>query len=1088
MSEQHDDSDDDEHLDEHGDAHGDVLTVEPVEETDEDTDHTIEEGETLESIATDYGILHTDVIARHEGNAELFKSPLFKAQQEEHVSSYEDKERDETDDDGEGNNESDEDAHEPDDEFHPAMPLPVGEVLKIPPRKQTLECETGKVHVFKLRPVMALPAISRDASKRMAMELALKAYLSVEADHTKSKTSWAKHKLSGVWRYGKMRTGASVGVSAAAALTGIIIVAATTNPLSLGAMLAVAGTSYAIKKIIDYCIQHAHEAELRTYYKRKLFDDEGKQLKVDEHLSWFRKKWDKVGSDEERDRLAEELEEINSSDVVTEKGDARRKEILKKIAKVDENFAIAVSADAETVLRKAVVHMRKARSLLEEDFSDDDVTGQAASKIDLLLQHDGAFGSCEYMIAQAKYGMKFIHEVDKFKNYLLPAINHLVFFIDAYGEYMEEWLRVRDGYEKPILEFMRQGNHAHCMSRGKILWKTEEGHERMCMRSATDPKKRAEIWDGYVGARTGLAVSFDELDEESEDPQKAFVAICMRRVRHRLVAIAKEMQESIVVNKAWSAAYFPDVVAGYSSGIARYSIFKKDMLERYDDPGIWKKSSHKVQNYNMAKSKAEKGADVLTEGLQIGALVGGACIGDAFTAPIEGASGMWNEFALKVAKTASKKGTQVASKAIVFGYTKATKAGKGLGYEAKSHLLPITKERFEFAQEEALKDDDGKQYKEGAIQLEQVFKKIQRHYLNAHEVLETLKSDLEETLTNEEGQLELPPTCGAVYSYATRLYEFHHEFDKMERYLISLLSFVGDLICHAKELSDKEEALIDFFGRETGGTGYESSDEESPEEKEKPTTPDAVKLWIRDNKNHNDCPHSTFSKDVCYGPPKTGRSDYPRHRMSNGAQIDCSVALKPFEGPTVTGKTAKCKVVTDRKLTKIVENRAKVKLTCEPADLVTVAEHTVSLWQDKEVEFEFVKEGQGTIKIEALAHCFVKSDEAERAFTVNVAELQVESVGGQDFGGGGIVFEYKTGKSVSVKVTLDPPLKKKIPFKLTCDPADLLAKSEYTLSMSKNNSFSLKTGKKAGEGKLTVTATEGGASPKEGVEIDFRVL
>ena len=78
------------------------------------------------------------------------------------------------------------------------------------------------------------------------------------------------------------------------------------------------------------------------------------------------------------------------------------------------------------------------------------------------------FEICDDMIKAAKYGMKFIHETDKFKNYLLPCIVHAVFFIEAHQEYVKHWHELAKEAEKPIINFFKRGNHSECKKKRSV--------------------------------------------------------------------------------------------------------------------------------------------------------------------------------------------------------------------------------------------------------------------------------------------------------------------------------------------------------------------------------------------------------------------------------------------------------------------------------------------------------------------------------------------------------------------------------------------------------------------------------------------
>ncbi len=894
-----------------------IVELPAVAECLEEVEHTVAEGETIETIAHKYGIYHLDVLLRH--NADLFPSKKFQVALGKAQAAPE---------------------HEEVDYGHPVT-LEVGKKLKIPPRTVWMKRETGKQHVFRLRSFQAPPAVPRETARRMAMELTLRAYLSIEKAHAKSLKSNIAHKISGKLRYQKMRMGASVGVTGVqwgvTLAVGMLTGATLANPLTLPVIIGIAAGGYTIKKLVTAIMEHGKRKELEQYWKDEdLYKVVEKGPDGTDRTVLARPSIDHLRFHEKGKGL------FWREPLTADEQDARRA----------EHQGDELAENAELTLRRAVVHMRKAWEFVHEDLQDETL-GHLYGKSQLervLKNHEGktkadavGFGSCAEMVEEVKHAMRFMHEVDKFKNYLLPSLSFLIFFIDAYTEALDNFTQYRKSLEDPILEFMRSEDHAFCSTGGEDVWKDARFK---CMRRSMTGAERDKIWKAYISPITGLATSSaDERDRAAKDT--GLVGLCIKTTRERLAGIARDIQRSIQENKAWCDRY------SVESPAPRYELFKRDLLERYDHPSRWEKLKHKVENYDMRRSKAEKGSDFLTDMFEVaGTLLAGPYIGDAFNAPLSATGSMWAEYGLSMGKSASKAAATTGAGLVVITYNKTTGAGKGRGYERKSELLPLNKERWEHASDQACDDATGKKAKEGAINVDVLFKSIARHYVNAND---QFKAFVEKYAGDGDEAVQLT-SCRECYVYAKDLYSIHHEIDKMERHLLALLSFTGELVYQAYKLNLHEKEVRDFFELHVK-EWVQPSDEKRPGDVEAAPSASASSSSTPAKKDkHANCPKDK----VCYGPRSAAslaQWRLPRKRLDGARQLERSVSIALDAEKVHAGVPVKVKVKTDRAIGRIMKDPAKGYLTHDEASEERLAD--VEVRDETTVKVTFTKHGPG---------------------------------------------------------------------------------------------------------------------------------
>jgi len=199
----------------------------------------------------------------------------------------------------------------------------------------------------------------------------------------------------------------------------------------------------------------------------------------------------------------------------------------------------------------------------------------------------------------------------------------------------------------------------------------------------------------------------------------------------------------------------------------------------------------------------------------------------------------------KGASTAWSLAKAATNKIIVPKIVNSAYEGGVKGGITNAQLLDFRRERLLFAahwsQKRDLKDRE-KALKEAAKEIEQLFPKIARHAVNCWNVYINKLLPRVEALKEKEGEVGCGLTgCRDSYFHLRDLYEFQHELDKAERYLMPAISMVLHLRAWESHLSEIEEDLWQ-------------------------TLEDSAAQFIAGD-NHANCrDRYNFKKGCCYGP------------------------------------------------------------------------------------------------------------------------------------------------------------------------------------------------------------------------------
>lgn len=382
-----------------------------------------------------------------------------------------------------------------------------------------------------------------------------------------------------------------------------------------------------------------------------------------------------------------------------------------------------MNEDAKDCIRKSVVHMRKAINLYNTKLKTMPTTP---------LTH------CEDAIARAKSIFKFIHEYDKFRNYLLPNLLLMSWILEDYKKLGEDWATSYQGLENTLIDFM--GRHSGC------------GPECYVSRN------RISSLPAVDDAPTVGGATPDQISQTLE-------------------TIARSFRDKIVASKQ---AHRRTQTANVAAEIARWDRFRADLLRRYDEPSTGRQIRHFFTNRNMEHTSGEKFAFAFSSVLEVGGTVASPFIGNAL------------ESLSTVAQTATEQaidqGQSILDSVVAFGAIKAASGKPLLG----SLLLPP--DQTGTARDHAA-DIEGDEVRDNAIEAQKMIEKVGTHWKAGTDALKAMKNQAPGTTLT---------SCEQAFELAKGLYEFHHHFRKMEKYLLAYYIVILRLTNVAFALSTAE--------------------------------------------------------------------------------------------------------------------------------------------------------------------------------------------------------------------------------------------------------------------------------------------
>lgn len=382
---------------------------------------------------------------------------------------------------------------------------------------------------------------------------------------------------------------------------------------------------------------------------------------------------------------------------------------------------------------------------------------------ELKPQEDGQYATCEDVINHVKAVARFIHHGDKVRNYALPALDLLIFYLEQYEKISEEWTAWEAKFDTALKAwFAAHGNTSCAGTDTKSVCYAPNAS------SGTFPIKPHASGKSARTLPTGAAW----------DPAPGAVDIA------DLVEAMKKAKEKVISgmhvssSKTWNYSAERPATARVRSGYApTATIMAKKRLDamidavwqQVDRPGYFSRASRRMSHWYTRHNKTEKLGAVFSEAVGVGSIF----------LPF-----------LKGADTLSDLAKSAISGSVSATTTVADKIGMGLlktkgQAPIKTGLLSASK-----VQEAADADIRG-----SGVTIQKLMPKLMTHFGNAAEALKEL------------GETSSITSCNVAFGMALRAGEFVHEMEKVNRYIGPCVGLV-DYLCNAVDKwADQEDDI-----------------------------------------------------------------------------------------------------------------------------------------------------------------------------------------------------------------------------------------------------------------------------------------
>jgi len=527
---------------------------------------------------------------------------------------------------------------------------------------------------------------------------------------------------------------------------GGIAVGVLTGGIGLGIIAAIAGAKYLISKIFNEISNQKQKKRLRKYIKG---NPEGDKLRKGENLN-----------------------------LLTE--------------------------DACAAIKKTWVHLRIATELAldyKKNMGD-------------LAQPE----TCEDAIAPAQTAMNFIHHFDKGRGYLVPAYLLCAKLIEEYIKFSDNWSQINSKMELIITQqmanFLNTGGQDFIKKMGKLLNVDSSSSNLMedSFRPTTESSENLVNYSGkgVFGQKSMRTVDIEDVLKNLNDTMESSIhAYETHRAPIDFSKHALKEAFNLLSPNQLKKNKLSRWIGMESQSILRFELLLKQLLEKFDNPNIFRKIHHRFRNWNLANSKGKKFISILNEAIDVGSSVGGVSIG------VSDALEKSSKIFIKSANSLTANTLSFTNEWVTFRYG----AKKSM---MESDLLTLEENAIANS---ITNDKDVKKY--ATVVSEKLFKKAAHHF----------KKGIDKSKDIEKKSSDVS-TISKLFDYAQAIYEVHHHFDKMERYLMTSILVSLFMMLRVELLAEEEKRIITFVDSFT-------------------------KPFVIGNFNHINC----LSKgSICYGP------------------------------------------------------------------------------------------------------------------------------------------------------------------------------------------------------------------------------
>ncbi|TKC87730.1 hypothetical protein FAZ69_15695 [Trinickia terrae] len=271
--------------------------------------------------------------------------------------------------------------------------------------------------------------------------------------------------------------------------------------------------------------------------------------------------------------------------------------------KLESEVGVFLTVEASDALRRAVDHFRMMKTI------DQEVKDAAGSD----------FWNCEEAINYAKAVSRFIHHSDKVRNYTLPVLDLLIFYLDSYAKLTENWALLEPNISAALQLWFEQHSHASCCPGG--------GDKDVCYAPpAADPnggmpaKRHAE-------ATSMLQAGFEPASPPSDIPGAVKIGELlegMKAARDKIVAGMHASDSAtwnysaerlVMTTRARSGAPVAD--HGHKR---RLDALLDAVWRQVDRPGYFARATRRAGHWYTRTTSSEKVGAAIGEALAVGSI------------------------------------------------------------------------------------------------------------------------------------------------------------------------------------------------------------------------------------------------------------------------------------------------------------------------------------------------------------------------------------------------------------------------------------------------------------------------------------
>lgn len=399
--------------------------------------------------------------------------------------------------------------------------------------------------------------------------------------------------------------------------------------------------------------------------------------------------------------------------------------------------ATFLTCEAGDALRRAIDHYRMMANTIIPN--------------ELKPQDEGQYVTCEDAINHVKALARFIHHGDKVRNYTLPVLDMIIFYMEQYEKLAEEWKKWEPKFNEALTTWFAQHPAASCATTSK----------HVCY--APNAASGVFPWKPHG---SGTATRDIRPRGKSPLPEDAMdVADLIQAMKQARAKVVGGMHLSSTAS--WNYSAERPATARVHAGASATEHMQKKRLDlmidavwkQVDRPGYFARAGRRVEHWYTRHNKSEKVGAFMSELLGVGSI---------FLPFMKGAGGLTD-----IAKSAVSGSVSVTT--II-----ADKIG--LGKLKSAGDVPLQSGLLNPMQvEDAVTAD----IRGSGVTIQKIMPKVMLHFGRAAEAVKKLG----ENNPNIE-------SCTGAFGFCIQACEIIHEMEKVTRYIVPCIGIV-DVLCKA---------------------------------------------------------------------------------------------------------------------------------------------------------------------------------------------------------------------------------------------------------------------------------------------------